>query len=119
MPGANSYLQQQTLVMLRGKVQNYLNNMDRICFSSNIEFFTPPPALLCLHTQFQLFNIYKLFFFHYFRVRLQGFSKKSVFRRFNLLKSLFCRKNYFESYTTHRWRGGIIVNETFLSKMPC
>ena len=40
-------------------------------------FLTPPPSLLCLHTQFQLFNFNKLIFiFYYFRVRLQGFSEK-------------------------------------------
>ena len=40
-------------------------------------FLTPPPSLLCLHTQFQLFNFNQLILlFYYFRVRLQGFSKK-------------------------------------------
>ena len=57
-------------------------------------FWTPPPDLSCLHTQIKLFNINKLIFiFYYFRVRLQGFFKKSVFRLF-WLSSLFSKK-YF------------------------
>ena len=88
VPGANSgYATRQSARFLKHK--QTLGFMDRICFSSNIGFFTPPPALLCLHTQFKLFNIFKLLFIFYYFEGLdykQGFSEKNVFRLFSLLK---------------------------------
>ena len=84
VPGENSYLQ-RTLVMLRGKTQDSLNiNKHLDLWNGFVSvlisgFLTPPPALLCLHTQFQLFNFNKLILiFYYFRVRVQGFSGKKV-----------------------------------------
>jgi len=70
VPAANSgYATRQSARFFKHK--KTLEFMERICFSSNIMIFDPPPALLCLHTQFQLFYFNKfIFIFYYFRVRL-------------------------------------------------
>ena len=79
-PANSGYAMQQTDSLNRNKHSVFWNRFVSVLI---LGFLTPPPVLLCLHMQFKLFNINKLIFiFCYLRVRLQGFSKKSVLRLF-------------------------------------
>jgi len=70
-------------MMLRGKAQDFLNINKHLDLWNGFAsvpisgFLTPPPALN---------NNKLIFIFYYFRVRLQGFSEKRVFRLFSQLK---------------------------------
>ena len=88
VPAANSaYATRQSARFFKHKHLDLWNGFVSVLI---LGFLTPPPALLCLHTQFQLFNFNKLIFiFYYFRVRLQGFSEKKCVQAFQSTKINF------------------------------
>jgi len=94
--------------------------MERICFSSNIGIFDPPPCPIMLaHAFFNFSILINLYLFFIISGLDYKVSPKKVCLGF-LSTKIHC----FVVKSTSRGTkpidgGGGVVNETFLSKMPC